>query len=188
MTRQQVFNEHIQIVPRETIGRGVCSLYLAQPKTLDWESRMRWSVILVSLLSLLFLSRNAALQISTLHCVDTMSNPAPHFKAKSHTSYISLFQSAIIVSTRTWVAKIFSSCLQLLDSLWSCRFCTAHCSWEEQNNSSLLTVSFSEWDIIVLSFFSLSFDLIIEGVITLDWSVLKRHVLYSKHSELWHQM
>lgn len=125
MTCRQVFNEHIRLVLRETIGRVMCSLYLAQSKTLDWESRMRWSVILVFLLSLLFLSRNAALQISTLHCVDTMSKPAPHFKAKSHTSCISLFQSAIIFSTRTWVAKIFFSCLQLFDSLWSCRFCTA---------------------------------------------------------------
>lgn len=82
MTSRQVFNEHIRIVLRQTIGRVVCILYLAPSKTLDWESRMRWSVILVFLLSLLFLSRNAALQISTLHCVDTMSNPAPHFKAQ----------------------------------------------------------------------------------------------------------
>lgn len=123
MTCRQVFNEHIWIVLRETIGSVVCSFYLALSKTLDWESRMRWSVVLVFLLSLLFLSRNAVLQISTLHCVDTMSNPAPHFKAKSHTSYISFFQSAVIFCTRTWVAEIYS--LQLSDSLWSRRFCFA---------------------------------------------------------------
>lgn len=144
MTCRQVFNERVRIILRETIGRVVCSLYLAQSKTLDWESRMRWSVILVFLLSLLFLSRNTALQISTLHCVDTMSNPAPHFKAKSHTSYISLFQSAIIFSSRTWVAEIFFffffKLLWCLQRFGSVELLHCNCSWKEQNNSSQLTV------------------------------------------------
>lgn len=85
MTRRQVFNEHIRIVLSETIERIVWSLYLAQSKTLDWESRMRSSVILVVLLSLLFLRRNAALQISALRRVDTMSKSHSTFQSQNPT-------------------------------------------------------------------------------------------------------
>lgn len=123
MACRQVLNEHIRIVLRKTIGRVGCILYLAQSKTLDWESRMRWSVILVFLLSLLFLSRNAVLQISTLHHVDTMSNPAPHFKAQITHHLHQLISFSQNLEHKDMSGK---DLFLVFAAAWLCRSCRFH--------------------------------------------------------------